>query len=270
MVQIICAGFQKTGTKSLSRALEKLNYKVYDAGETYTYMRKTWMDFFKGKITIEQVCQKYDEEGCDVVVDGPSNYFWEEMAAYWPNAKIVLTVRDNEDKWYQSILQFYLGTVKWCGKLAYLGYITPHGVLTEKYLTMPYHLLVFGSTNFHPLIQDFNNKNNEAIYKRKYREHNSYVQNQAEQKRLLTMNIKEGWKPLCEFLQCDVPKESFPFRNKGGETGEFLDTLVERHVRRCKIEIATVLTLMVLIPILVAYFFNGSGRLFNIFLPFTS
>ena len=61
-------------------------------------MRKTWMDFFKGKITIEQVCQKYDEEKCDVVVDGPSNYFWEEMAQYWPEAKIILTVRDNEDK----------------------------------------------------------------------------------------------------------------------------------------------------------------------------
>lgn len=52
------------------------------------------------------------------------------------------------------------------------------------------------------------------MFRRKYREHNSYVQTQADQKRLLTMNIKEGWKPLCEFLQCDVPKESFPFRNK--------------------------------------------------------
>jgi hypothetical protein len=61
-------------------------------------MRETWMDFFKGKLTIEQVCQKYDEEGCDVVVDGPANYFWEEMAAYWPKAKVILTIRDNEDK----------------------------------------------------------------------------------------------------------------------------------------------------------------------------
>jgi len=68
-------------------------------------------------------------------------------------------------QWYQSLLQFYYGTVKWCGKLAYLGYITPYGLNTEKYLTMPYHRLVFGSTNFHPLVQDFTNKNNEQIYK---------------------------------------------------------------------------------------------------------
>lgn len=266
MVKIICAGFQKTGTKSLSRALEKLNYKVYDAGETYTFMRKTWMDFFKGKIRIEDVCQKYDDLEVDVVVDGPANYFWEEMANYWPKAKIILTIRDNEDKWYQSLLQFYHGTVKWCGKLAYLGVISPYGLMTERYLTMPYHRLVFGSTNFHPLVQDFNNKNNETIYKRKYREHNSYVQNQADPKRLLVMNVKEGWKPLCQFINHPVPKESFPFRNKGGETGEFLDDLVEYHIRRCKIEVASVLSLMVLIPILIAYFMNGSSVLIsNIF-----
>lgn len=36
--------------------------------------------------------------GVDVVVDGPANYFWEEMAQYWPKAKVILTVRDSEDK----------------------------------------------------------------------------------------------------------------------------------------------------------------------------
>jgi hypothetical protein len=80
MVKIICAGFQKTGTKSLSRALEYLGYNVYDAGEVYMYMRNTWMDFFKGKITIEDVCREYDRQNVDVVVDGPANYFWEEMS----------------------------------------------------------------------------------------------------------------------------------------------------------------------------------------------
>ena len=61
-------------------------------------MRQTWIDFFAGKITIEQVCEEYDRAGVDVIVDGPGNYFWREMAEYWPKAKIILTVRDNEDK----------------------------------------------------------------------------------------------------------------------------------------------------------------------------
>ena len=71
---------------------------VYDAAETYVYMRQTWIDFFAGKITIEHVCEEYDKAGVDVIVDGPGNYFWREMAEYWPKAKIILTVRDNEDK----------------------------------------------------------------------------------------------------------------------------------------------------------------------------
>ena len=56
------------------------------------------MDFFAGRISIEDVCRQYDDEGVDVIVDGPGNYFWKEMAEYWPKAKIILTVRDNEDK----------------------------------------------------------------------------------------------------------------------------------------------------------------------------
>ena len=120
-MKIICAGFQKTGTKSLSRALEELDYKgkcdfglrylikllaflVYDASETYIYMRKTWMDYFAGRITIEDVCRQYDKAGVDVIVDGPGNYFWQEMMEYWPKAKVILTVRDNEDKVINSLV----------------------------------------------------------------------------------------------------------------------------------------------------------------------
>lgn len=71
---------------------------VYDATETYIFMRKVWMDYFAGRITIEDVCRQYDEAGVDAIVDGPGNYFWYEMMEYWPKAKVILTVRDNEDK----------------------------------------------------------------------------------------------------------------------------------------------------------------------------
>jgi hypothetical protein len=239
-MKVICAGFQKTGTKSLSRALEQLGYKVYDASETYVYMRQTWIDFFAGKITIEDVCGRYDEEGVDVIVDGPGNYFWKEMAEYWPKAKIILTVRDNEDKWYSSLIQFYSGNIKWLGKLVYFGYLSPYGVKTEFGLTIPYHRIMFGNSNFHPLTQDFGNINNEATYKRKYREHNLVVRTCAPRDRLLDFNVKEGWKVLCEFLDEPVPDTPFPFRNKSGKPGQteaFLDEIMKPHIRKCKIEV---------------------------------
>ena len=58
-------------------------------------------------------------------------------------------------------------------------------------------------------------------FRRKYREHNVYVVNRADPNRLLVMNIKEGWKPLCDFLGFDTPKEPFPFRNKVNHVTKF-------------------------------------------------
>ena len=68
-------------------------------------------------------------------------------------------------QWYKSMLAFYKGTVAWVGKLAFLGYLTPLGVTTEYGLTIPYHRLMFGHANFHPLVQDFDNVNNEVLLK---------------------------------------------------------------------------------------------------------
>ena len=35
---------------------------------------------------------------------------------------------------------------------------------------------------------------------------------------LLVWNVKDGWKPLCEFLQCPVPKIPIPHDNRTGDT----------------------------------------------------
>lgn len=259
-MKVICAGFQKTGTKSLGRALEELDLKVYDASETYIYMRKAWMDYFAGRITIQDVCRQYDEAGVDAIVDGPGNYFWHEMMEYWPKAKVILTVRDNEDKWYASMLAFYIGTVKWVGKLAYFGYLTPLGVGTAYGLTIPYHRMMFGHANFHPLVQDFDNVNNEVLLKKRYREHNQLVRANVDKSRFLEMNVKEGWKPLCQFLNRPTPDREFPFRNKSGkegQTGEFLDDIMEPYIKRCKMEVGISLTLLIIIPALIlSYYFR--------------
>lgn len=255
-MKIICAGIQKTGSKSLSRALSILGYRVYDAPETFTYMRRTWIDFFNGKITIEDVCAKYDEQDVDVVVDLPANYFWREMSQYWPKAKIILTVRDSEDEWYGSLVRFFKGNVAWIGKFIYVGHLSPLVATTEYGLTIPYLRLMYGNANLHPLKYDFDNKNNEPIYKRKYREHNLLVRSCAPPDRLLDYNVKEGWPSLCKFLNLSIPNQEFPFRNQSAnleQTAEFVQTLMASHIRKCKIEIGISITLIFLISFSIAY-----------------
>ena len=38
--------------------------------------------------------------------------------------------------------------------------------------------------------------------------------------RVLIFNLKQGWDPLCEFLDKEVPKKPFPWLNKGGSAVE--------------------------------------------------
>lgn len=57
-MEIICAGYPKTGSKSCSSALRALGYNVADFVETGAYLSYQWIDFVNGKIEIEKVIGK--------------------------------------------------------------------------------------------------------------------------------------------------------------------------------------------------------------------
>ena len=48
------------------------------------------------------------------------------------------------------------------------------------------------------------------LYRVKYRQHNERVQAVIPAEKLLVFNVKQDWKPLCEFLGCEVPSAPFP------------------------------------------------------------
>jgi len=48
---------------------------------------------------------------------------------------------------------------------------------------------------------------------KRYLEHNSRVKALIPRDQLLVYNVKQGWKPLCEFLGVDVPDVPFPRLN---------------------------------------------------------
>ena len=82
-----------------------------------------------------------------------------------------------------------------------------------------------------------------------YQEWIEDVKNTVPEDRLLIYNIKDGWKPLCDFLNVPIPDSPFPFLE---------DTSVPRKGRdKLKlISYITLFTLPVLISIFLAYFFN--------------
>ena len=54
-MEIVCAGYAKTGTKTCSEALRHLGVKVADAAETAQFLSHIWCDYFEGKVEIEAV-----------------------------------------------------------------------------------------------------------------------------------------------------------------------------------------------------------------------
>ncbi len=61
------------------------------------------------------------------------------------------------------------------------------------------------------LVRRFGCERAQAI--RAYEDHNDAVRTAIDPGRLLVFDVREGWKPLCEFLRVDVPPEPFPCVN---------------------------------------------------------
>jgi len=57
----------------------------------------------------------------------------------------------------------------------------------------------------------------EEELKLQYRKRIAYVSQIVPKNRLLIWNVKDGWKPICEFLDKPVPVIPFPYENKTGD-----------------------------------------------------
>ena len=56
-MEIVCAGYPKTASKSCSNALRVLGYNVADWVETAGFLSNEWLDFIDGKTSIEPVME---------------------------------------------------------------------------------------------------------------------------------------------------------------------------------------------------------------------
>ena len=55
---------------------------------------------------------------------------------------------------------------------------------------------------------------------RVFREHIAEVQSEIARDRLLTFDLRDGWEPLCAFLEVDKPEIPFPKTNSSKQFGE--------------------------------------------------
>ena len=106
-LKIISVGFGRTGTTSLTDALHILGFKCYYMHEVFKHHKNThpnlWIKAFEENFTNYDLIfdsKPGEVKPYDAAVFWPSIAVWEGLVEKYPNAKIILTLRDGES-WYK-------------------------------------------------------------------------------------------------------------------------------------------------------------------------
>lgn len=206
-LQIIGAGFGRTGTTSLKIALEELGFtKCYHMRELIAHPSHAtvWLDAYEGKkVNWDSIFGGYR-----AILDWPGSYFYKELGVAYPDAKVVLSVRDPE-KWYDSMLKTIhtesQSVPRWALWLVppvrrlfqVMDRVIWEGVFQGRFTDKGYVMAVF-----HRHIEE--------------------VKGKVPAHKLLIYDVKEGWEPLCQFLEVPVPNIPFPRSNDQLERKQLL------------------------------------------------
>ena len=199
-IQVIGAGFGRTGTLSTKAALEQLlGGRCYHM-ESVVHSERQLDHWFRWAKDPERE-PDWDAifEGFVACVDAPVCFFWEELMARYRDAKVVLTVRDPE-RWYAS----FHSLIKTNIKASWMGLFSSRSRRFGKLGR------VMGKRFVGSLDKD------RAIAT--YEAHNQRIRDGVPSDRLLEMSVKDGWAPLCAFLDRPVPSAPFPHLNEGMDT----------------------------------------------------
>lgn len=191
-LEIIGAGFGRTGTFSLKSALERLGFgpchhmsEVIDNPDQV----RLWSDVAAGRPDFESIFA-----GFRSAVDFPVSAYWQDVLAVTPGAKVILSDRDPED-WYgsfsQTILPLILDKAAWPdNRRAWFEMIDD--VIVGKALG--------GRTDREGILAAYRANAEDARALRA-------------EGRVLMFRSRDGWEPLCDFLGVEVPDEPFPKTN---------------------------------------------------------
>ena len=206
-LKVIGAGFGRTGTTSLKAALERLGFdKCYHMFEFMAHPEhaKHWDAASKGKPV------DWDAlfEGYASTLDWPGCSYYKELMQRYPDAKVLLTVRDPE-RWYESASKTIFNTPRGLGPLLRLLFTNIRQVRSIFVVRRLLSKNTFGGK-----------EKDKAHAIRVFEAHIEEVKRTVPSEKLLVYNVKEGWEPLCAFLDVSVPAEPFPHLNDAGSFQE--------------------------------------------------
>lgn len=229
-LDVIGAGLSKTGTQSTKMAFEQLGYQVYNVEsmmfhkhlELVTRIYETPDEETRLEL-IEELHDKILETSATVVLDIPCNVLFDGLRVFSPAAKVLLTVRDDAQKWVQSVqktfhafapivgwpFSFYFD-IETYSRMLWIDEGCDHDVDIWEPWFMPWVKIAhrYYMKNEHKCMQ-------------MYDRHNHRVQSLVPESQLVVYNVKQGWDPLLDMVGKnpnefpDLPE--FPAVNRGSQ-----------------------------------------------------
>jgi hypothetical protein len=195
-LRVICAGWSRTGTFSLKRALERLGVgRCYHMHELFAHPEH--VPIWEGAASGAETDWDRLFDGYAAAGDAPACLFWRQLSEHYPEAKIVLTVREPLD-WHESMSRTVVEVMRNPSLIP--------GATAQDILTAVRRLVLDGF---------FGGKFDDAEEAtRRFRAHSDEIRATIDPARLLIYEVSQGWAPLCAFLELPVPDEPFPVTNE--------------------------------------------------------
>jgi hypothetical protein len=205
-IKLIGAGLPRTGTLTQKLALEELGL-----GPCYHWVNvladldqvALWDRALDGESPWEEIL-----DGHRSSADWPGGYFYRELMDFYPEAKVLLSVREPES-WERSFRET-IWTM--CFGESVMPLLSRARAEVDPrwrgYLALVDRMFwgeqgTFASGHAEP----------EQLIEQMIR-HNEEVQRTVPAERLLVWQPADGWDPLCEFLEVEVPDTPLPHANE--------------------------------------------------------
>lgn len=195
MLKVVGAGVGRTGTHSLKVALETLlGGRCHHMVEVFANAEAE-VPVWTAAVHGEQVDWHALLGGYNAQVDWPGASFWPELSEAFPDALVLLSVRD-PDEWYRSATSTIFNGMSggaqggdgWMGTMMEL--------LADRFCA---------------------NLTDRSAMIEAYERHNDRVRSTIPAERLLEWTPSDGWDPICKRLGVAVPDEPFPLTNTTAE-----------------------------------------------------
>jgi hypothetical protein len=215
-IKVIGAGLPRTGTLTQKLALEQLGMEpCYHWVNLLADLDQVdlWNRALDGQAPWEEAFA-----GHAATVDWPGGYFYRELLEAYPDAKVLLSVREPQS-WERSFRDTIVALRHGESLMRLLssarGEIDPRWraylELVDRMFWGPQGTFADGYAEPAQLIEQATR-------------HNEEVKRTVPAERLLVWEVTDGWAPLCEFLQVAVPAEPLPHAN---DRDTFLDRVTD-------------------------------------------